>query len=637
MVGKKAGVVFGFLLLGILLIGVANTVSADDGCQVVERTACLTLQGNYIVMGLSASENAHGEKAFVTANNKYMCLGVVNPCSDYSDMFSCLSQDGCSWIEGGGVGYVITGFLISDGTCSGTATPCPNFEDEQVNCESQGGCTYGVKYDYVLCCDFGNGVGANECGGGERILRLSSSTNAHVEIPELSTYTEEVCYQHTGLGCVSGAQNPDPVIFNPVLSLSGETNAHVGHLDNYNNLKIWCNIGNTINTGTYCGDYLVQRPNDDGIMEECDDGNEGGVNNNGGDESFCTFGCLCDVENGYRYDLFDQTCEPYGLGEPIVYWASEDNMDFAVDSIDVIIGETSVLLVFKNSGYLEGEEVSFDIYEKDFWTPDDFIRTVIGSVVDFEGNLVLVASWTITQADIEATGETNFEGFYFEVYDSDATLYTSNDLEIDIIQAPICEAIIMCMDYSTQENCENDLGLCQVASYSVSLNNPEIDCSNQYITCTCAWNEITGCGPSWTAGYGGYDIGMCAYSENTDDNCDDMFLTYSWTAIWEWDASNNWDDEMYCVTNYNGDMGDCVEDPPESGFWHYDPELMNEECASGQNVVPCPARVQLSFFNIYNLIGAIIIIVLIYLVLNLRKKKKIKRRVVKKRKRKKKK
>jgi len=137
---------------------------------------------------------------------------------------------------------------------------------------------------------------------------------------------------------------------------------------------------------------------------------------------------------------------------------------------------------------------------------------------------------------------------------------------------------------------------------------------------------------SWTTGYGGYDIGMCAYSENTDDNCDDMFLTYSWTAIWDWATGNSYASQGVCEDVATHGPGTCVYD---GLLWHFDPELMNDECASGQNVVPCPARVQLSFFNIYNLIGAIIIIVLIYFVLSLRKKKKVKRRVVKKRKKKK--
>jgi len=118
-------------------------------------------------------------------------------------------------------------------------------------------------------------------------------------------------------------------------------------------------------------------------------------------------------------------------------------------------------------------------------------------------------------------------------------------------------------------------------------------------------------------------IGSCSYNEDTSDTCsDDNFLTYSWTALWDWDVGNNgFNDAQSCTEEYCIGENCCVQDS-EDNLWYYDlvpPKSL--ECVDGQNVVPCPARIQLSFFNIYNLIVAIVIIAIIYWALNSKKKK----------------
>ena len=61
-----------------------------------------------------------------------------------------------------------------------------------------------------------------------------------------------------------------------------------------------------------------------------------------------------------------------------------------------------------------------------------------------------------------------------------------------------------------------------------------------------------------------------------------------------------------------------MQDP--LGTWRYDPLRTNEECIDGTNTVPCPAKVKLSFFGLYNILLSMVIISLIYCFLNIKKK-----------------
>ena len=84
------------------------------------------------------------------------------------------------------------------------------------------------------------------------------------------------------------------------------------------------------------------------------------------------------------------------------------------------------------------------------------------------------------------------------------------------------------------------------------------------------------------------------------------------------------------------DNADYVEDPANE--WHYDPINLftgtnkSSQCVLGENTKACPAQIQLSFFNAYNLIVTLIVIVLIYILINSasKRKKPVKKRKVRK-------
>lgn len=436
------------------------------------------------------------------------------------------------------------------------------------------------NYPQVLCCD---GSTVRNCQGGNKILGLSSTTNAHAEKKELSNYTTNICYGQ--LNCTWSETNPDINIYsdeNIILSLSGNTNAHIGHPGNYA-LKMWCKDTNYI--GTYCGDDNVD------IGEQCDLGDQNGVPG-----SSCASDCLC--ADGYTYNPLTKVCEFQAFGIA-VYWSDDYTTLIGTSGVTVNVGSTKVHMILTNLGRTVGETISFEIYEDDtlgdFTTFDDDIRVGEDAIdVVVEDPNLIKANWTISYSDIEKTND--YEEFYFKVFDSeDNEIVDSRDyhnpgegvfgyLEFISTHALPCTTISLCMDYG-QNSCENDAALCQVADFSVMLNNPDITCGVGGITCECWWDETEEtCNSRWGDG-----TGWCEYGESIENECtqENLFLTYIFTAVWSLTGEEN---------------------PPD--------------CVGGSNVLPCPAQIQLPFVNIYNIIAIIVAIVLIYFLMNLKKKKR---------------
>ena len=157
-------------------------------------------------------------------------------------------------------------------------------------------------------------------------------------------------------------------------------------------------------------------------------------------------------------------------------------------------------------------------------------------------------------------------------------------------QAP-CEDILRCFDY-TEEQCVPDE--CKVAEASVADKDDSITCGDGY-TCGCFWyGADEGCGPTWDGlDIGGGIMGTCTYNEDTSqDDCDDGWLTYAWTALW-------------------------TPNPEYSGG--EDPSEKIAKCQDGDASVPCPAQIELPFFGTWGILVTIGLIILIYVALNLKK------------------
>ena len=108
---------------------------------------------------------------------------------------------------------------------------------------------------------------------------------------------------------------------------------------------------------------------------------------------------------------------------------------------------------------------------------------------------------------------------------------------------------------------------------------------------------------SLCAGGIGPKVGICIYTQSTDDTCDDdEFLTFSWTTEWIW----------------SGECDATCQSQPQN-------LALKTECDNDDGLtrsLACPAQIPLPFFNIYSFVAALTIIALIYVILILRKEKR---------------
>lgn len=123
-----------------------------------------------------------------------------------------------------------------------------------------------------------------------------------------------------------------------------------------------------------------------------------------------------------------------------------------------------------------------------------------------------------------------------------------------------------------------------------------LDCTPQGDTNECQF-DTTQCSGGEANSTG---VGKCIYTQqSTGDTCEDGFLSLSWIATWVWDENNT---------------------------EHKDPQNLQAKCVDGSKTVECPAQIALPFFEVYNLIVALILVGVVYWVLSVRGKHHRKRR-----------
>lgn len=299
---------------------------------------------------------------------------------------------------------------------------------------------------------------------------------------------------------------------------------------------------------------------------------------------------------------------------------------------DYYDGESNIVSIYVwDLNAPEGTEINFTIYEDDF-IGRDYITTLNSTI----NNGLAYALWDMTPEQIQLAGsggtQSNPWDFYFEVValEQGPEDFGKQILEVENASGCIgcgseCININFCSDYSDSVNCSND-------DCNVTISIPNIDCDAEDLTCYCEWDDSDGCSPAWNANAidppaGGIVIGKCSYQENlNEDDCNDGFLSYSWTSIWTWDGGNPGKvTEAECLSlNGGGATEGCVQDSI-TNLWHYDPETRNELCIDGSNTIACPAQVQLSFGNWVNWLFAIIIILIAYYLIHMSRKNKSKK------------
>ncbi len=419
----------------------------------------------------------------------------------------------------------------------------------------------GPNYNYYLCCDIEGNHECNEITN--KVVGLSATTNAHAQIPSLGSYPTNVCFGNLTCTSREGTCNPDELT---LMSLSGQTNAHIGEADDYDT-KICCK--------GMCSDGLIYHNG------EC-------------------------------------------VKEEVAYWADGEG-NFLTKG-EIILGVTELKLILENSLSENGSEATFDIYEKDFFGKD-YIKSIEGTVAGKYSEVL----WKVTGEDLEPT-HGDYDDFYFEVENTD-----SSGLGISVVsKESYCESFAYCRDYKTENSCEMDV--CGLAGASVEKDNSNVVCGEVVVdgnytvwyNCTCKWSDGV-CGP----GHRDYVdageelpkiTGACIYHEDSTDDCEDGFLDYSWLGEYIWDINNTFG-------SAGGEEG-WVEEPSESGSWHYDPLGRFTSCEQlGTNRVQCPIAALLPFFTIINITIVVIVIIIAYYLLS--RKNTAKKTVKKKKKTKK--
>lgn len=154
--------------------------------------------------------------------------------------------------------------------------------------------------------------------------------------------------------------------------------------------------------------------------------------------------------------------------------------------------------------------------------------------------------------------------------------------------------------------------------------------------CECVWDGAS-CLPQWNifnrtqfiidSGSGLPGLGICNYNEDTNDDCTDGFLTYSWDISINWPSggsNDGWDNQADCILAGGDPPSSCVEfsqaiEPNFDGKWHYDPLVGGEnplldQCHGGSNTIQCPAQMQLPFFTWGNFVITVIVLIIAYVI-----------------------
>ena len=278
---------------------------------------------------------------------------------------------------------------------------------------------------------------------------------------------------------------------------------------------------------------------------------------------------------------------------------------------------------------LAGSTVNVDIYEKD-GSDSNYIRTVSGTI-NSDGEAPVL--WTVTQDDIDAADEDCTEispcEYYF-VTNVGADSYDFSDKILNVWEVQdLCAYINICEDYGSNESrCVNDdcnVATDQGTSLGINCSDPDIDCFCEWVPTdnNCVFNSTD----TVTVNGENFTVGHCQNSNELisgDCSAGDDFLNYTYNADYIWDSGNIFNSLAECQNNFDPAVpaSDCVEDP--SGVWHYDSEGYQVDCEAdnGETIMmPCPAMIQLPFFNWRNAVAIVLILLLVYLFMGLKRKK----------------
>ena len=321
------------------------------------------------------------------------------------------------------------------------------------------------NYGKLLCCNF---EGDHECTDTNKVLGLSSLTNAHAEIPEEEFYGENVCFNN--FECRSTRDNNCSVNEIELISLSAETNAHLGNFDAYP-IKICCKAELAYWTDT-AGEYLT---NINPVVLE-------------------TTTITLSIANT---DLDGGT-----------------SIDFNIKERDLLVDDEIKTI----SGVVDQEgnaEVSWTITQADLSSASG----ILGDEEEYEFYFEVEKDSLILMSGNLLTGEVRTDYF------CDETMVCGDYKTQGECGGNNCELAgdpeAGCGDQtSIEEGCYYETNCACRWNSNVNICESIIE---EVFMGACESGEVYP-----------VTRGKCSIQETTEDNCDDGFLTYSWIASWDW-------------------------------------------------------------------------------------------------------
>ena len=490
--GSDNLIVILMLVLGIFLVFFISFTSLDKkeirfsapeepSCDVIERSACSETNGKYVVLGLSSETNAHAQDALMESN-----------------------------------------------------------------------------YPWVLCCNFGTGEVMNhicDATSSNIILRLFSKTNAHAEAPDKSPliYGWNICYGN--LNCSSTTETC-PIGKQEILSLSSQTNAHVGDIGDYP-IKICCGFG-------------IFAPI---IAEEeifWGDANRRKIDFAKSNEIvYLVIARALTRNQAVTYKIFEQ----------------EQGTDLKVNETIYTVSQTDesnkYLSIPWKAKWIDDNDAASGIDNPEYYftiTINDLINSSLQYAGGGYNGLLHVNKSYCGDGIVQKPNDDNI------IEECDETSgCSSNCIQTE---APILE----CADYESKIECEantEDVGI-----YTEEWDAYQDLCQRRQNGTGCIWsNSASICNQKTEFNYNPDNPEVCievpvfcSYSSRTEGSCEEQD---SYEII-------------YTPISENGQA--------------------NSECEIAPKIVQCQKQLKLPFFGFFNLIVSLVIIEIIYVILLMRKK-----------------
>ena len=274
---------------------------------------------------------------------------------------------------------------------------------------------------------------------------------------------------------------------------------------------------------------------------------------------------------------------------------------------------TEILMVLMDDRIEAGEtSANFSIYKANtFWFDKIVDSSEGGAVMDDRVNGIFSIDYSgLTAGEYKLYFIASANDGAFKDKSNDLTLTINGNPELDICTDSV-PAITTCAGYTTGTDCTSNV--CSVPYTKTGCGQPTgeicalVEECPYILNCDCAWNSSTSkCSEVANeelilkcAGSGcPNSLGECSISQELEagDDCTNGFLTYSWTAVWDW--KNN---------SYTSQGGNVLLELGTDGKWHY-PASSKDSCIDGEpRAIPCPTGVALPFFGVLELFATLIL------------------------------